>query len=143
MKVAILGAPVTGKTELAIALGKFLKSQSIPLEVADSPHIQSLGQEDIALLCGLDLASPSEAQSGVDQELRAGLQTRSQAFQVVYGKGSLRLQNALFCLATQTPQWVHLLRRDDMPVRWTGPCETCGDGLCEHQLFTQLVSNKD
>ena len=143
MKVAILGAPVTGKTELAIALGKFLTSQGIPLEVADSPDIQSLGQEDIALLCGLDLASTSEAQSGVDQALRAGLQTRGMAFQVVYGKGSLRLQNALFCLATQTPQWAHLLRRGDLPVRWTGPCETCGDGLCEHQLFTKLVSNKD
>lgn len=143
MKVAILGAPVTGKTELAMALGKFLKSQSIPLEVTDSPHIQSLEQEDIALLCGLDLGSPTETQSFVDQELRAGLQTRSQAFQVVYGKGSLRLQNALFCLATQTPQWAHLLRRSDMPVRWTGKCETCGDGLCEHQLFTKLVSNKE
>ncbi len=143
MRVAILGAPVTGKTELAIALGKFLTSQGIPLEVADSPDIQSLEQEDIVLLCGLDLAFTSEVQSGVDQELRAGLQTRGMVFQVVYGKGSLRLQNALFCLATQTPQWAHLLRRDDLPVRWTGPCETCGDGLCEHQLFTKLVSNKD
>ena len=143
MRVVILGAPVTGKTELAIALGKFLTSQGIPLEDADSPDIQSLEQEDIALLCGLDLASTSEAQTGVDQELRAGLQTRGMAFQVVYGKGSLRLQNALFCLATQTPQWAHLLRRGDMPVRWTGPCETCGDGLCEHQLFTKLVSNKE
>jgi hypothetical protein len=143
MKVAILGAPVTGKTELAIALGKFFQSQGIPLEVADSPNIRSLGQADIALLSGLDLASPSEMQSGVDQELRAGLQTLGMAFQVVYGRGSLRLQNTLFCLATQTPQWAHLLRRDDMPVRWTGPCETCGDGLCEHQLFTKLVSNKD
>ena len=143
MRVAIIGAPVTGKTELAIALGKFLTGQGIPLEVADSPDIQSLGQEDIALLCGLDLASTSEGQSGMDQELRAGLQTRGIAFQVVYGKGSLRLQNALFCLATQTPQWAHLLRRDDLPVRWTGPCETCGDGLCERQLFTKLVSNKD
>jgi len=143
MKVAILGAPVTGKTELAIALGKFFQSQGIPLEVADSPNIRSLGQADIALLSGLDLASPSEMQSGVDQELRAGLQTLGMAFQVVYGRGSLRLQNALFCLATQTPQWAHVLRRDDMPVRWTGPCETCGDGLCEHQLFTKLVSNKD
>ncbi len=143
MKVAILGAPATGKTELAIALGKSLKSQCIPLEVTDSPHIQSLGQEDIALLCGLDLSSISEMQSGVDRTLRAGLQTRGMAFQVVYGKGSQRLQNALFCLATQTPQWAHLLRRDDMPLRWTGPCETCGDGLCEHLLFTKLVSNKE
>ena len=143
MKVAILGAPVTGKTELAMALGKFLKSQSIPLEVTDSPHIQSLEQEDIALLCGLDLGSPTETQSFVDQELRAGLQTRGMVFQVVYGNGSLRLQNALFCLATQTPQWAHVLRRSDVPVRWTGKCETCGDGLCEHQLFTKLVSNKE
>ena len=142
MKVAILGAPATGKTELSLVLRKFLQSQDIPVEVADSPDLPTLSQEDIALLCGLDVSSSSEMQSVLDQQLRAGLQAQGMSFQVVYGEGSQRLQNALFCLATQAPQWAQALRRNDIPVRWTGPCETCGDGLCEHQLFTQLVSHK-
>ena len=101
MKAAILGAPATGKTELSLALRKFLQNQDIPLDVADSPDLQTLGKEDIALLCGLDLSSFSTSQSLVDQQLRTGLQTLGMSFQVVYGQGAQRLQNALFCLASR------------------------------------------
>ena len=142
MKVAILGAPSSGKTELSLALESFLQNNHIPLEVLDNPDIQTLGQGDAALLCGLDLSPSYETQSVVDRKIRASLLTQGIGFQVVYGQGPQRLQNALFCLATQAPQWAHTLRRSDIPVRWTGPCESCGDGLCEHQLFTQLVSKK-
>ena len=142
MKVAILGAPASGKTELSLALKSFLQNNTIALEVLDGPDIQTLAQEDAALLCGLDLSPSNETQSVADHAIRASLHMQGIEFQVVYGQGALRLQNALFCLATQLPQWAHSLRRSDIPVRWTGPCETCGDGLCEHQLFTQLVSDK-
>lgn len=119
-----------------------MQNNTIALEVLDSPDIQTLAQEDAALLCGLDLSPSSETQSVADHAIRASLLTQGITFQVVYGQGAQRLQNALFCLATQLPQWAHALRRSDIPLRWTGSCETCGDGLCEHQLFTQLVSNK-
>lgn len=142
MKVAILGAPASGKTALSLALESFLQNNTIALEVLDSPDIQTLAQEDAALLCGLDLSPSSETKSVADHAIRASLLTQGITFQVVYGQGAQRLQNALFCLATQLPQWAHALRRSDIPLRWTGSCETCGDGLCEHQLFTQLVSNK-
>lgn len=142
MKVALLGAPASGKTELSLALKSFFQSYHIPLEVLDSPDIQTLAQEDAALLCGLDLSPSNETQSVADHAIRASLHMQGIGFQVVYGQDAQRLQNALFCLANQLPQWAHALRRSDIPVRWTGPCETCGDGLCEHQLFTQLVSNK-
>jgi len=142
MKVAILGAPSSGKTELSLALESFLQNNHIPLEVLDNPDIQTLGQGDAALLCGLDLSPSYETQSVLDRKIRASLLTQGIGFQVVYGQGPQRLQNALFCLATQAPQWAHTLRRSEIPVRWTGPCESCGDGLCEHQLFTQLVSKK-
>jgi len=143
MRVAILGAPSSGKTELFLALKSFLQNNHLSLEVLDSPDIQTLDQGDAALLCGLDLSPSNEMQSGVDHEIRASLYTQGIEFQVVYGQGTQRLQNALFCLATKEPQWAHALRRSDIPARWTGPCETCGDGLCEHQLFTKLVSNKE
>jgi hypothetical protein len=140
MKVAILGAPMTGKTELCLALAKFLQNHTIQIEVVDSPDVQAIEPKDIVLLCGLDLASSTETQSNQDQEIRAHLLKLGLAFQVVYGQGSQRLQNALFCLANHLPQWASTLRRLDLPARWTGLCETCGDGMCEHQLFTQLVA---
>ena len=143
MKVAIFGAPSSGKTALCLALKSFLQKNNIPLVVLDSPDIQTVGQVDVALLCGLDLTTFNETQSSTDQEIRSRLLTQGIGFQVVYGKGPQRLQNALFCLAAKAPQWANALRRGDIPVRWTGPCETCGDGLCEHHLFTQLVSNKE
>ena len=143
MKVAILGASSSGKTELSLALESFFQSNLIPLEVLDNPDMQTLEHTDVALLCGLDLASSSPSQSAIDQEIRSSLIKQGIVFQVVYGQGTQRLHNALFCLATKAPQWATTLRRNDIPVRWSGLCETCGDGLCEHQLFTKLVSQKD
>jgi hypothetical protein len=141
MKVAILGAALTGKTELCLALSKFLQTHHIQIEIVDCPDIQAIVSKDVVLLCGLDLASSTDTQSNQDQEIRGGLRKQGLAFQVVYGQGSERLQNALFCLANHMPQWASTLRRLDLPARWTGLCENCGDGLCEHQLFTQLVSH--
>ena len=143
MKVAILGAPASGKTELALALESFLQNNNIPLEVLDNPSIDAIGQKDAALLCGLDLLTSNKTKSDVDQEIRSSLHKQGIGFQVVYGQGPQRLQNALFCLAAQAPQWARALRRNDIPVRWTGACEACGDGVCEHQLFTKLVAHKE
>ena len=143
MKVAILDAPSSGKTELSLALESFFQSHHISLKVLDNPHIQTIEQQDATLLCGLDLAPTSASQSAVDQEIRLDLLKEGLVFQVVYGQGAQRLQNALFCLATQAPQWATTFRRNDIPLRWSGLCETCGDGHCEHQLFTKLVSQKD
>lgn len=140
MKVAILGAPMTGKTELSLALAEFLQHHNIQIEVIDSPDLQAIESKDIVLLCGLDLAPSKQSAFNQDQEIRTHLLQQGRAFQVVYGQGSNRLQNALFCLANHLPQWASTLRRLDLPTRWTGLCETCGDGRCEHQLFSQLVS---
>lgn len=142
MKVAIFGAHSTDTIELSLSLAKYIQNHNIPLEVLHSPDIQAVEPEDLVLLCGLDLTSSDKNLLDLDQEIRTLLLSKCWEFQVVYGQGSQRLQDALFCLATQAPQWVDRLRRIDIPSRWTGPCETCGDGLCEHRLFTQLVSHK-
>ena len=60
-------------------------------------------------------------------------------YQVVYGSGEQRLENALFCIGRQAPGWAKQLERPEPTIRWSGPCETCGDGDCEHRLFTSLV----
>jgi hypothetical protein len=141
LKVIVLGAPSSGKTELSLALQHFLVEHDIPLEIVDNPGIESIKKEDITLLCGLDLSGSSETQSSLDQEIRASLQKQGVSFQVVYGQGLQRLQNALFCLASQAPPWAHAFKRSDIAERWKGACQTCGDGACEHQLFSKLIAS--
>ena len=108
---------------------------------------------DITLLTGLDLPWVSDGlqrdgphvREPVDQRVRHMLGLAGVPYQVVYGLGEQRLDNALFCIGRQAPNWVKnwakQLERPEPPTRWSGPCETCGDGDCEHRLFTSLVKN--
>ncbi len=102
---------------------------------------------DITLLMGLDLTWVSDGKQRVgadvrepvDQKIRALLAQTNQPYQVVYGTGAQRLANALFGIGRQAPQWAKQLERPESPALWKGPCETCGDGDCEHRLFTGLL----
>ena len=104
---------------------------------------------DITLLTGLDLTWVSDGfiragdhvREPVDQKVRQLLAKGNLPYQVVYGSGEQRLNNALFCIGRQAPQWAKQLERPEPPTRWSGPCETCGDGDCEHRLFTNLVKS--
>jgi nicotinamide riboside kinase len=139
MKVAIVGAPQTGKTKLTHALSARLNAQGLVVEIVDAACIDSISTMDLVLLCGLDLGHITPAQIDIDQKIRNTLQQAALNFQVVYGTGEQRLDNALYCLGRQAPQWTKQLERPESPPRWSGPCETCGDGDCEHRLFTRLV----
>jgi nicotinamide riboside kinase len=102
---------------------------------------------DITLLTGLDIAWVSDGiqrvgahvREPVDQKVRQLLAQGNLPYQVVYGTGEQRLKNALFCIGQQAPDWAKQLARPESPTRWSGPCETCGDGDCEHRLFTGLI----
>ncbi len=139
MHIAILGAPRTGKTQLAHALNSHLKSWGVKLHVQDDGLPDSLNPSDVVLLCGLDLTSATENQLTEDIAIRAMLMARQQPFQVVYGQGPQRLENALYCIGRQFPHWATPLTRTEITPKWQGACETCGDGDCEHRLFTRLV----
>ena len=115
----------------------------------DAYALQQHAQFDITLLTGLDLAWISDGlqrvgahvREPVDKKIRHLLTHANLPFQVVYGSGEQRLENALFCIARQAPHLAKQLERPEPPTRWSGPCETCGDGDCEHRLFTSLVKN--
>jgi nicotinamide riboside kinase len=102
---------------------------------------------DITLLTGLDLPWVSDGlqrdgphvREPVDKAVRHMLGQAGVPYQVVYGTGEQRLENALYCIGRQAPEWAKQLERPEPPTRWSGPCETCGDGDCEHRLFTRLV----
>ena len=113
-------------------------------------------QFDITLLTGLDLPwiadvlrDGPQVREPVDQMVRHMLARANVSYQVVYGQGAQRLENALFCIAgaaakLSTPTAARLcqvLSRPEVPAKWTGPCETCGDGDCEHRLFRSLVKS--
>ncbi len=104
---------------------------------------------DVTLLTGLDLPWVSDGlqrdgphvREPVDAALRHMLGLAGLPYQVVYGTGQQRLANALFCIGRQVPNWAKPLERPEPPSRWSGLCESCGDGDCEHRLFTRLVTN--
>ena len=102
---------------------------------------------DVTLLTGLDLPWVSDGlqrdgphvREPVDAAVRHMLDLAGLPYQVVYGTGEQRLENALYCIARHSPEWAKPLERMESPARWHGPCETCGDGDCEHRLFTQWI----
>ena len=100
---------------------------------------------DVTFITGLDLPWVADGlqrdgphvRAPVDAAIRSLLAKGNIAYQVVYGQGEERLTNALYGLAQHAPALQKL--RTEIAPRWTGPCETCGDGDCEHRLFTQLL----
>ena len=144
MQVAILGAPQTGKTELTLALRQALNAQGVTAHVSDDAPLQQLQRDDLILLCGLDLGPATPTQQQADDTIRQALSARTLSFQVVYGLGSARVENALFGLAQQAhAQGLATLAaqiRQPPTARWSGPCESCGDADCEHQLFSRLLA---
>ncbi len=101
MKIAILGAPGSGKSRLAAELQQQLHALHLDCcVVLDNPQDGAIGPvtESITLLCGLDLPSPSSEsaqQQAVDSQLRELLHNQSMTFHVVYGLGPQRSANAL------------------------------------------------
>lgn len=114
----------------------------------DALALQHQSLYDLTLLTGLDLPWVSDGlqrdgphvREPVDHTLRHMLGRAGLPYQVVYGKDAQRLENALYGIARHAPEWAKQLERPELPTRWSGPCETCGDGDCEHRLFTRLVN---
>lgn len=147
MRIAIVGAPQTGKSQLAHAFTAYFTTRQIDLTVIDAPSLEHLAPEDIVLLCGLDLtAAGSVTQHEADAVLRQVLAHQRIAFQVVYGQSTERFTHALYAAALRAQAMgfealaAHM--RQTQPVRWTGACENCADADCEHQLFSQLLAKK-
>lgn len=131
MKIAVVGAPATGKTALARALGLHFDT----LQVSDAPSLDILqtGRYDRVLLMGLDRPGVTPSQQANDAALRAQLAATGVPFGVVYGRDEReRLRAAL-----------RLIEPQDGPApRWTGVCEKCADPECEFRLFTALKNSK-
>ena len=129
---------------------------------------------DITLLTGLDLPWMADGllrdgphtQEAADSLLRAVLGRASLAYQVVYGKGPARLENALRAIHAMDPikaitdalkidatqsiatysqgtgaRALFSSQKQEKSAKtavWTWPCDKCSDPECEHRLFTRL-----
>ena len=140
LRIAILGAPGTGKTTLAAALRPSFSAIVLEAAPADDNEAQRYRQRfDLTLLTGLDQL-PNTADhalcGSVDQTLRDALNRHALPYALVYGQRQARCDNAM--LAIQ----FHMRNTEGLPQpasRWRWACEKCSDPDCEHQLLSGLL----
>ncbi len=153
LHIDLLGAPRTGKTQLAQDLAVALSGGGCPtawLAIHDNPPFPARPAipvaKGLALLMGLDLATSSVASRGqqsADQALRDALSQAGIAYQVVYGQGSERLRSALQALqAWQRAVAAPAARPGDGQSAWIWSCETCSDPKCERRLLSDLLATR-
>ena len=106
---------------------------------------------DLTLLTGLDLPwvadglqrDGPQVREPVDALLRAALDSASLSYQVVYGTGPARLDNAFFAINSiaNNARLSRATTRFDpeSSAQWSWPCDKCSDPDCEHRLFTGLL----
>lgn len=77
----------------------------------------------------------------VDALVRAALARAGVSYAVVHGRGPERLASAWAALnlASDAEAAVALRTADEA---WGGSCEKCSDPVCEHRLFTDLLSRR-
>lgn len=151
-RVAVLGAPGTGKTTLATALLAALGSRPVgaaAILVTDDPPLAAVAQGfDRVLLMGLDLPAPNAArlaQDSADRQLRQTLAKTDLPYTVIYGTGAARLANALCALhglagcsnPQATPASSAQTRRP-----WVWACDICSDPDCERRLLSDLLASR-
>lgn len=147
LKIAVTGAPSTGKHQLATALGRALKDAGRDALVAvtdpSTPPGGAAGH-GLTLLCGLESAAPAHEQAA-DQSIRAALAAGDMAYCVLYGSAPQRLAQALGAVERLLPG---LPQQKPAPVRregnkaWVWACDKCSDPVCEHRLLSDLLAQR-
>ena len=137
-RVAVLGAPGTGRTRLVNELAAFLAEHALPDVVIGEDASQ---ESHAILLTGLDLIPADETAVAEDARIRARLQAAGQPFHVVYGAGADRLRCALLALVAAGVLPTALVpgnEKGGASRAWITNCEKCSDPDCERRLFTRL-----
>ena len=169
LRIALVGAPHTGKSQLAAALTGALKASGwqAVVVVADTPALRAdLARYDLTLLMGLETmaenkgprgtpampAPVQEAREAADQSLRTALAGAAVPYRVVYGRGEERLAHALLAVESLLQRPGARLRRSEGPVSsgnagsrakaWVWACDKCSDPQCEHRLLSALLAQR-
>lgn len=145
MKIAVVGAPGTGKTHLVKALRVALAhdaAMAADCTISKEDWMlqpQQPGKGDLVLLMGCDLPHGNDdTRLQSDASLRRALDDQSIPYAVVYGQGQARTDCALQAIAYHRMQ----ARTKPRPAAsgWQWCCDTCSDAACEHRMFTALVN---
>ena len=146
--ICLLGAPGSGKTQLAAELAAALSAgrhAALAFTISDNPALPLQNPPACTtLLMGLDLpASPACAalQQAVDRALRDTLAQSGMGYQVVYGEGEQRLRSALSALQAQLPG-DRASEEDARQARWAWACDNCSDPQCERRLLSDLLASR-
>jgi len=141
--IRVLGAPGSGKTQLAAALAAALsgsKHAALAFTVNDNPPLpDSASSACVTLLMGLDFAVPAAfaaVQQAADCALRDMLAQSGVSYQVVYGQGEQRLRSALAALQ----ETGSVSGGQDSRARWVWACDNCSDPQCERRLLSDLLA---
>jgi nicotinamide riboside kinase len=131
-------------TALTIAVYSDILFNDTSLYAMALRHLRTF---DATLLMGLDLPwvedgiqrDGAHMREPVDNALRTALAFDGIQFQVVYGTGESRLQNALRCLSLAANTSFETNENRPQRLRnWV--CERCSDPVCEHKLFQDLLN---
>ena len=159
-RIALLGAPGTGKTTLSHTLADHLRTrghrvrvlapgqalddaEGCDLMIEDAPAPHALAHDTLTLLMGLDLPDLTEASHTADARLREALTHAGIGWRVIYGEGSQRVLQALDAVAAVIP-WAWTVNAGEEDIgRWKrlrAQCEKCGDADCERHLFPRAAT---
>jgi nicotinamide riboside kinase len=171
LKLALVGAPYTGKSALAAALDEALKTSdcaaSASVVIVPTPlPAASLAGYDVVLLMGLETpvrgpdmgdlpaltTQRNEVREAADQSIRSALLQAGVPYQVIYGSVEERLAHALAALEPLLKTAGQRLRHSpgalDGPDSagktrpWVWVCDKCSDPQCEHRLLSDLLAGR-
>ncbi|MDP1566725.1 MAG: hypothetical protein Q8L91_10770 [Polaromonas sp.] len=143
--IRLLGAPGTGKTQLATELAAALSAgehAALTFTIEDNPAPPHPGPSGCTtLLMGLDLPVPPASaalQQAADRTLRDTLAQSGIPYQVVYGQGEQRLHSALSALQGTGVA----AGEQDSRTHWVWACDNCSDPQCERRLLSDLLATR-
>ncbi len=159
LKITLIGAPQTGKTQLAGALRDVLKSSArvdVIIAVAGPDAIPfNASSNDLTLLMGLDLAFRSfmsnelQTYEAIDQSIRTALSVSGIDYRVIYGGSEARLAQALQAIDSVSVQ--PFARPNEASTSrpasgknglWVWACDKCSDPDCEQHLLSDLLAQR-
>ncbi|HEY3048981.1 MAG TPA: hypothetical protein VGJ72_16155 [Polaromonas sp.] len=154
LKIALLGAPNTGKSQLSAALSRALEVSAwhAVIAIAETPALLADPvRYDLTLLMGLETLAQSpelaRQQLAADQSIRAALALSGVPYRVLYGQQQERLEQALREFERLLPAAAPHTRQDTGPgsktKAWVWACDKCSDPQCEHRLLSDLLAQRD
>lgn len=151
LKIALVGAPNTRKSQLAAALSRALEpsARHTVIVLAETPDLLAGSVHyDLTLLMGLETLaqSPERAQQqlAADQSIRAALVRSGLPYCVLYGPPQERLEQALRELEHLQPAAEQRTRQNigSSSKAWVWACDKCSDPQCEHRLLSDLLTQR-